>query len=570
MFKSGQKKRLTTIIFLFPLFTWLCFSQGQSDDERLRNIIRVCRQAEVAIPYPGRIEIETLTKNVSIRSVRKKTVYILLSPLTVEWFIARGFKYAITERAGAKGILSSQSMSQAMEWETYPTYTQYDSIMRFFASNYPSLCRLDTIGTSIRGKIVMALKISGNSNRDEIKPEVFYTSTIHGDETGGFVMMLRLADYLLKNYDTNGRVKNLVDNLAIWINPLANPDGTYNSGNVIDFPVRNNANNFDLNRDFPDPEIPNTVKQKETIDMMRFLGKHRFVMSANFHSGEEVVNYPWDRWERDHPDVDWFYTISRSYADTVHLHSQPGYMDFLDNGVTNGYYWYPVNGGRQDYVTYELQGREVSIELDLDYITPAIRLNALWEYNQRSLLGYLENSLKGINGRVTDAESGKPVPAMIFIVGHDKDHSQVYADTLTGKFVRLLEPGKWNLTFSAEGYQGKVVNDIVLSAGGNANLIVQMKKVINPVDTTSPSEPFLYPNPGSDLIKAVLPEDIRGRINVNIISQTGVKVSDYNTTSVYGNPVILDLRGLAAGFYFVVFRNTETGLTYKSRFIVTR
>ena len=104
--------------------------------------------------------------------------------------------------------------------------------------------------------------------------------------------------------------------------------------------------------------------------MMRFLAKHRFVLSANFHSGEEVVNYPWDRWSRDHPDKEWFYMISRAYADTVHRHAPYGYMNYLDNGVTNGYYWYPVNGGRQDYVTYELQGREVTIELDSDYITP--------------------------------------------------------------------------------------------------------------------------------------------------------------------------------------------------------
>ncbi|MCK7536337.1 MAG: hypothetical protein MZV63_37830 [Marinilabiliales bacterium] len=85
------------------------------------------------------------------------------------------------------------------------------------------------------------------------EPEVFYTSTIHGDETAGFILMLRLADYLLKNYNTDSRVKDLVDNLEIWINPLANPDGTYRSGNYIISPVRFNANGYDLNRNFPDP-----------------------------------------------------------------------------------------------------------------------------------------------------------------------------------------------------------------------------------------------------------------------------------------------------------------------------
>ena len=107
--------------------------------------------------------------------------------------------------------------------------------MQSFPKLYPSLCSLDTIGTSINGKLVLALKISDNPAVDEDKPAVFYTSTMHGDETGGFILMLHLADYLLKNYNLDARVKNLIDNLEIWINPLANPDGTYNTGNTNHF-----------------------------------------------------------------------------------------------------------------------------------------------------------------------------------------------------------------------------------------------------------------------------------------------------------------------------------------------
>ncbi len=110
--------------------------------------------------------------------------------------------------------------------------------------------------------------------------------------------------------------------------------------------------------------------QKENLDMIKFMREHKFILSANFHSGAEVVNYPWDSRSWFHADDDWFYSISRKYADTVHVYSVPGYMTFLENGVTNGYDWYSINGGRQDFVTYELQGREVTIELDDAYITP--------------------------------------------------------------------------------------------------------------------------------------------------------------------------------------------------------
>jgi len=561
-------KKSAIAFILLSILARLCFSQENPDNERLRNLVRQNRQAEVAIPHPGFPEIDVVSRNVSVRSVREKTVYLVLSPLTIDWFLDRGYDYTIVENGQSKAISGSTNMIQAMEWETYPTYTQYDSIMRYFASTYPSLCRLATIGTSIKGMNVMALKISDNCGQDETEPEVFYTSSLHGDETGGFILMLRLAGYLLMNYGANRQVTDIVDNLEIWINPLANPDGTYNNGNSIDAPVRNNYNNYDLNRNFPDPESPNTVKQKETLDMMKFLAGHRFVLSANFHSGEEVVNYPWDRWSRDHADKSWFYAISRAYADTVHLHAPSGYMDYLDNGVTNGYDWYPIYGGRQDYTTWELQGREVTIELDNDYITPEEELNALWEYNYRSLLGFLENAMRGISGLVTDAKNGQPVPAKIFIDGHDRDNSHVYSDTVTGEYTRLLEPGTWDLTFTAAGYQERVISNLVLAAGEGISLDVEMEPVLSPVDTTNPEKPLLYPNPGTTFIKAVLPENLRGTINIKIFSPAGVKLSDYNTVSFPGNPVLIDTRWLAPGSYIVVFTGAGTGISYRGRIIV--
>ncbi len=204
--------------------------------------------------------------------------------------------------------------------------------------------------------------------------------------------------------------------------------------------------------------------------MMKFLAKHRFTLSANFHSGEEVVNYPWDRWGWLHADNDWYRAISRKYADTVHMHSPKGYMDFLENGITNGYDWYPVYGGRQDYVNYSLQGREVTIELDTNFVTPADYLPELWEYNRQSLVGYLENALYGVHGRTSDSYNDKPVPARIFIEKHDKDNSHVYSDTVSGEFVRLLKPGLWDLTFSADSYKDTTIMNVSVTDGEETGL----------------------------------------------------------------------------------------------------
>ncbi len=565
--------RWLLIMILFSLALPDSGAQEKSKDSLLGEEIIRFGQARVKVSCTGTAEINDLSEYVSVSSVSDNNAEIVLSPLTVDWFISRKYDYVIIERPDSKSIITAQDVIHAMEWYSYPTFTQYDSIMRSYAQLYPSLCLLDTIGTSIYGKLVLVVKISDNVNEDEDEPEVFYTSTMHGDETAGFVLMLRLADYLLKNYNTGSRIKELVDNLEIWINPLSNPDGTYRTGDIIIDPVRSNANGYDLNRNFPDPGISGVVRQKETIDMMKFMRERRFIISANFHSGAEVVNYPWDRWSRLHADNDWFYDISRKYADTVHLYSPAGYMNDPQigvNGVTNGYDWYSIRGGRQDYVTYELQGREVTIELVNSYVTPSDQLDPLWQYNWRSLLGYLENAMYGIHGIVKDAITGAPVPARIFISGHDDDSSHIYSDTLTGSFTRLLAPGIWNLMFTASGYYETEVTSIVVVEGQATEIIVEMTPVVSPVDTIPTPSLIIYPNPSDEYIKVILPQRQKGNINIKLYSPWGFKLRDYPEDSSAGYPLHLDISGLSPGIYTLIITNSDTGFSDTDRFVILR
>jgi hypothetical protein len=557
--------RCLILLIILEFYTLGCYSQTISKNDRVRELVNKYGQAEVTIPFSDNKSVDFLTRNISILSVSDKLIHLSLSPLTVEWFILQKLDYQIITRSDLKSVISAQNLNQAMEWDKYPTYSQYDSIMQSFRILYPTLCHLDTIGTSVNGKLVLALKISDNAGKDEDEPEVFYSSTIHGDETGGFILMLRLADYLLKNYNLNPRVKNLIDNLEIWINPLANPDGTYRTGNIISTSsTRYNANGVDLNRNFPDPFQPFEVQQKETKDMMKFMRNHKFVLSANFHSGVEVVNYPWDRYlSKFHADDSWFYNISRAYADTVHFYAGPAYMNFLNNGITRGAVWYIVYGGRQDFVTSELHGREVTIELDDQYITPATQLALLWQNNRNSLVGYLENALYGIHGHVINLVSAAPVQANVFIKGHDIEDSDIYSDTFTGSFTRLLAPGSWDLTFSAIGYKDTTINNLIVGKWEKNDIIVRML----PLKIESV---FLYPNPAISEINAILPGSFTGTINIRIIDNTGKVVSDYDRSVLELVPVVIDVQKLSGGLYTIVFTSTIQRISSAGRFIVVK
>ncbi|MCD6330185.1 MAG: succinylglutamate desuccinylase/aspartoacylase family protein, partial [Candidatus Cloacimonetes bacterium] len=301
-----------------------------------------------------RSELEQLTRIVDIDNVKGNIVYAYgnLNDLTE----LKNIGYEITELPHPGTLIiprMAPTLREVRDWDYYPTYDQYIAMMYQFAADYPTICRIVDIGSSVEGRQLLFAVISDNVGTEEDEPEFMYTATMHGDETAGYVLMLRLIDYLLSGYGFDPEVTEMINEIEIWINPLANPDGTYHGGNNTVYGAqRYNANNVDINRNFPDPEDgphpDGNAWQPETIAMMDIAEANSFIHSANFHGGAEVVNYPWDTWATLHADNDWYYDISRAFADTVHLYSPSTYMNFKDNGVTNGYAWYTISGGRQD------------------------------------------------------------------------------------------------------------------------------------------------------------------------------------------------------------------------------
>jgi hypothetical protein len=547
------------------------YCQNPSRGDDILDAIEKYGQAEVVIVYPGFDAMTSLASRFSVSSCDGTVALLCLSPVTAPEFIKSGLEYKLALPEERKGFFTAGSAAEAMMWQSYPTWKHYDTIMHKIADRWPGLCVLDTIGYSIMGRAILALKIADNSSDDQPRPKVMLISTIHGDEPAGFVMLMRLAEYLACESENEGFASELTSRLEIWINPLANPDGMYRNSDTMIYPVRANSNGYDLNRNFPDPEVASPPPlQKETRDMISFMEEKRFVLSANLHSGAEVVNYPWDKWTRLHADDDWFDEISRRYADTVHRYAEKSYMTFLDDGVTRGWEWYTVRGGRQDFITWGLGGREVTIEIDDIKMTQGSNLEALWQWNHRSLLRYLAEAMYGVRGRVTDAGTGDPLPARIFIEGHDSDSSHVYADTLTGYYYRYAAPGKYNIIFSCPGYQPYRLEADLSSWDARLTVDVQLQKL----DKTWPDPPvsdlLIWPNPSDGRFRILPPQLLAGEVTVTLSSTSGSVVGSYRTTAYPGLPLQCDFRGLSTGIYIVAVRKQPHGPTVRSRVVISR
>ena len=431
----------------------------------------------------GQHSLDQLSRIISIDNVKGETVFAYANKQEMEAFLKYTDSFELLPKPGEllknPKMLSEINVKEIDDWDFYPTYEGYLDMMNQFAANHPDICEVFSIGQTVEGRELMMAKISDNVGTREAEPQFLYTGTMHGDETTGYVLLLRLIDYLLENYGTDPRITNMVNNIEIWINPAANPDGTYAGGNsTVNGATRNNGNYVNLNRNYPDPEDgphPDGYEwQPETVAFMQLAEEEHFVMSANLHGGTEVLNYPWDTWSTLTADNDWWVYVSREYADTVHLYSPANYMNEYNDGITNGYQWYSIDGGRQDYMNYFHQCREETMELsDVKLLSPS-ELPDHWEWNYRSMLNYIEQCTYGVSGVVTDAETGDPLPAMVFIDGHDMDSSMVFSEPTTGFYQRMLNEGTYDITFSAPGKYPVTIEDVVVTKYNTVNLDVEL------------------------------------------------------------------------------------------------
>jgi PKD repeat protein len=455
-----MKKLLTLLTFIAVS----AFFQGQAQTLNIDKAnSELDRRGEMYFSFipSGPAQIADLTGIISISSFDGNKILAYANRNEFTEFLKLGLDYTVlTAPSELISVQMTDDIRQVLTWNYYPTYPAYESIMQQFATDHPDICKLLTITTLASGRKILGLRITDNVDVQEDEPEFLYISSIHGDETTGYILMLHLADYLLSGYGTDSRITNMVNNFDIVICPLANPDGTYKGGNnTVNGATRGNANNVDFNRNFPDPKKgphpDGNAWQPETVAFMNFAGFNSFTMSANFHGGTEVVNYPWDTWSKLTADDAWWYYVSREYADTVHQNAPASYMNFMNNGVTNGYAWYEINGGHQDYMNYFRNCRECTIEISDTKLLPENQLLTHWKYNYRSFLNYIEESGYGLRGIVTDSLTGAPLNAKIFISGFDKDSSQVYTDPQVGDYHRLLKGGTYTVTYSAAGYYPK-------------------------------------------------------------------------------------------------------------------
>lgn len=271
----------------------------------------------------------------------------------------------------------------------YPSAAQVAEKIRSIVAKNPKIMKLVSIGKSNKGNDLLFVKISDNVEADEVEPEFKYISSMHGDEITGRELTTMLLEEIGEKYGRDAEITELVNNTEIWIMPSMNPDGS-------DMKQRANAKFSDLNRNFPDiiSDSQSSVngRQIETQHVMKFQATRQFSLSANFHGGTIVANYPWDSKYDLHPLDAFVKELSQEYADrNPEMHTS----DEFPGGITNGAAWYVVRGGMQDWSYNWHNDLQITVELSHQKWPPYSQIPSFYKNNRDSMVYFMKQVHRG-------------------------------------------------------------------------------------------------------------------------------------------------------------------------------
>jgi murein tripeptide amidase MpaA len=194
------------------------------------------------------------------------------------------------------------------DWFTeYKDFTAISAKLEQLAALAPDRVQLESIGRSIEGRRLLALRIGGTAA--DAKP-MLIDGTLHAREWIAAMTTTCVADRLVRGYATDPVIRDFVDHTELWVVPVANPDGYQHSWSSNRYWRKNRrgTHGVDLNRNFgvawggrgssglERSDIYRgtaAFSEPETRALRDLALREQFTTHIDFHSYGQLILYPW-------------------------------------------------------------------------------------------------------------------------------------------------------------------------------------------------------------------------------------------------------------------------------------
>lgn len=290
----------------------------------------------------------------------------------------------------------------------YYTLAEIEADLDEMFQLYPNIITQKfSIGTSVEGRTIWAVKISDNPNFNENEPKVGFDALVHAREPQSMATQMYFVWYLLENYGTDPEATYLINNREIYCVPCFNPDGyeynRINSPNGGGLWRKNRrisgsgCYGVDLNRNFgyqwgydnigssPDPcdetyRGTSAFSEPESQAIRDLAIQKNYGTHFNMHSYGGYILYPWGYIDEETPD-------SLTYREfSALLTSESGYA-FGYGGQLLGY---NSNGSIRDWMYGEQTLKDkiygYTIEIGDDFWPSQSQIFPIAQQNLRTMI----------------------------------------------------------------------------------------------------------------------------------------------------------------------------------------
>ena len=480
----------------------------------------------------------------------------------------------------------------------YHTYEEFTAELQTLPSQYPNICKLDSIGRATQfPRTIWCLKLSDNVAEEEDELALYYIGTHHACEPLGGETILYMINHFLENYGTDPQITFWMNNYEIFCIPFINPDGHYAVTSGINEFWRKNARDInnngiyyefeggtwwtddhegiDLNRNYnwhwdnggsTNPwsysyrgEAPFSENETSSIEVLA--RAQRFVCGMSFHSYGEVVLYPWSYNGQPAPDQDVLDVMANNLAQRF----------IRDNGSS---YSYDTNSGLEGKCKNWFYGFAGAISFCIEvnpypiFLPPGSQLQERTERYYNGAIYLLERmSGPGITGHVTDANTGSSLPARVEIQGRISPQVRSrYAEPAYGRYARMLNNGTYTVLSRMPGYQvarieGIQVTDTLTVLDIELTPLTGQDEMDYVSDFSTDSESIIpntiilfspHPNPFNAFTAISYQLLAISYVNLTIYDIAGREVTRLvdGMKPAGSHQVIFDAEGLTSGVYF--------------------
>ncbi len=174
----------------------------------------------VRIAYRDRSDLDRLASQLDVWEVRPESNMLVarVSPAEYDWLLSQG--YSVT--------VDSFHSQQILDLPGYPCYRTVSELYAdedMFASTYPTLTEVITIGASYEGRPLRVLKLTNQNHVVSDKPRFFLMANIHGREFITPETAMQFVRLLLEGYGHDPNATWLLDWREVDVLVTANPDG---------------------------------------------------------------------------------------------------------------------------------------------------------------------------------------------------------------------------------------------------------------------------------------------------------------------------------------------------------